>query len=89
LKRGLSKEETEFVETLIRWPTFTKEQRVKKYSENCCHELNLFLKMKDPEYFESVVRPFLANKIEKTFVDYWLLDLDADMKTFEPIHSKK
>ena len=32
--------------------------------------------MKDPAYFDQVVRPFLTNKIEKTFVDYWLLDYD-------------
>ena len=29
--------------------------------------------MKDKEYFERVVRPFLTNKYEKTFMDYFLL----------------
>jgi hypothetical protein len=28
------------------------------------------------------VRPFLTNKIEKTFVDYWLLDYDFAMQDF-------
>ncbi len=35
--------------------------------------MNLFLFFKDPDFFMSVVKPFLANKMEKTFVDYWLL----------------
>lgn len=29
--------------------------------------------MKDKEYFERVVKPFLTNKYEKTFIDYFLL----------------
>ena len=39
--------------------------------------MNVFLKMKDNEYFEIVVKPFLKNKIEKTFVDFWLLDIES------------
>ena len=61
---------------MLKWPTLTAEQKAKTYSDNCCHEFNLFLKMKDPQYFEAVVKPFLMNKIEKTFVDYWLLNFD-------------
>jgi len=29
--------------------------------------------MKDKEYFEKVVKPFITNKYEKTFIDYFLL----------------
>jgi len=29
--------------------------------------------MKDKDYFERVVRPFITNKYEKTFIDYFLL----------------
>lgn len=29
--------------------------------------------MKDKEYFERVIKPFLANKYEKTFIEYFLL----------------
>ena len=35
----------------------------------------MFVKLKDPQFFETVTRPFLMNKIEKTLVDYWLLDI--------------
>lgn len=40
--------------------------------------------MKDPDFFESVVRPFLINKMEKTFVDFWLLDMDDALMTYIP-----
>ena len=36
--------------------------------------MNLFTKFKDPAYFEIFVKPFLKNKFEKTFVDYFLLE---------------
>jgi hypothetical protein len=45
-----------------------------------CHELNLFIYFKDPRYFTSVVRPFIRNKMEKEFVDFWLLE---DMEKLE------
>ena len=61
---------------MLKWPTLKEEQRAKTYSDYCSHEFNVFLKMKDPAYFDQVVRPFLTNKIEKTFIDYWLLDYD-------------
>ena len=44
--------------------------------------------MKDPAYFESTVIPFIRNKIEKTFVDLWLLDNRVAMKSFLEPQSK-
>ena len=37
---------------------------------------------KDPKFFEAVVRPYLANKLDKTFLDRWLLgeDLSGDLR---------
>ena len=42
--------------------------------------------MKDNQFFESAVRPFLTNKMEKTFVDYWLLDLGFALEEFLQAH---
>lgn len=39
-----------------------------------CHELNIFLKLQDTEFFQNVVKPFISNKVEKTFVDLCLLE---------------
>jgi hypothetical protein len=73
---------------MLKWPTYNQEKKEKAYSEFCSHEFNTFIKLKDPEYFESTVRPFLRNKIEKTVVDFWLLDNVGDgLSNFLEPHS--
>ena len=63
---------------MLKWPTLKSDRKEKAYSDFCSHEFNTFLKLKDPEFFETTVRPFLKNKLEKTVVDYWLLDNPSD-----------
>lgn len=65
---------------LLKWPDLTVEQKREKYSKYACHELNFFLLHKDPEFFENIVRPYLENKRDKTFLDRWLTgeDLTGD-----------
>ncbi|WP_161604221.1 hypothetical protein [Roseiconus nitratireducens] len=63
-------------EVLGRWNALSKQQKLDSYSELACHELHLFLRMHDPEFFNEVIRPYLANKKEKQLVDHWLLDED-------------
>jgi hypothetical protein len=36
--------------------------------------MNIYLKRNDPIFFEKIVKPFIRNKIVKTFVDYYLTD---------------
>lgn len=84
----LSSDEAELISTLLRWPKLSIEEKLKTYSENTSHEVNMFLKLKDPGFFKDVIRPFLQNKIEKTLVDLWLLDLTADLQTYLQPHSK-
>jgi len=59
-----------------RWRQMNKETKDFHYSEYSCHELNFFLKRHDSTYFESMVRPFLINKLGKSFMDLFLLDMD-------------
>lgn len=61
---------------LLRWPTMTPEEQREQYAQHACHELHFFLHEKDPAFFDEVVRPYLANKAHKTFLDHWLLDAD-------------
>ena len=61
---------------LTSWPSLDGEAKRAKYSEFVCHEFNVFLREKDPEFFESVARPYLENKGHRTFVDDWLLGAD-------------
>jgi len=61
---------------VLNWPTFKPEEKRAKYSKYACHELDFFLAKKDPAFFQAVVRPYLANKKDKTFLDRWLLEED-------------
>ncbi|MAF67105.1 MAG: hypothetical protein CMJ84_15785 [Planctomycetes bacterium] len=61
---------------LLEWPELDEAARRSLYSRYACHELHLFLWRKDRAFFDSVVRPFLAHKVDRTFVDRWLLGED-------------
>ena len=58
------------------WSTLTDAQKQDRYSEFACHELHLFLRKHDRAFFDRVVRPHLANKTPRQFIDDWLLDQD-------------
>ena len=49
--------------------------------------MNIFLYFKDHDYFASTVAPFVSNKMEKTFVDYWLLGDIASIEHFKSVDS--
>ena len=59
------------------WPRLSREEKLAKYSKYSCHELDFFLFKKDPGFFREVVRPYLAQKLERTFLDDWLLERDV------------
>lgn len=65
---------------LLDWPTMTPEQKREKYSKYASHELHFFLSRRDPEFFTSVVLPYLKNKKDKTFMDDYLIG--ADLKSY-------
>ena len=52
------------------------DEKRELYSKNACHELSFFLMKKDPEFFKSIIQPYLKNKKDKTFVDHFLLEDD-------------
>ena len=55
------------------WEDLEPEKKSELYDKYFSHELNFFLYMKDPQFFEATVKPFLACKLEKTFVDKYLI----------------
>lgn len=63
---------------VLTWPDLSEERKRDLYSQFACHELNFFLSRKDPEFFATVVAPFIANKRDKTFVDDLLLGRRLD-----------
>ncbi len=62
---------------VLQWPKLKDDEKRAKYSEFACHELNLFLARKDPVFFEKVIKPYLANKKDRTFMDDFLLGNDV------------
>ncbi len=68
----------EFWSFLKDWSILSEEAKLKKYNEFACHELNLFIYFRDRPFFESFVRQFLSCKIQKNFVDYFLLEFSAE-----------
>ncbi len=70
---------------LAQWRQLPAESKREKYSEFACHELHFFLFRRDPDFFTEIVRPYIANKRHKTFLDHYLLetDLSAYLQPFE------
>ena len=64
---------------LMNWPNLKPDEKRAQYSKYACHELQFFLYHKDPEFFRTVVQPYLKNKKNQQFLDHWLLgdDLSA------------
>eukprot|EP01133_Synstelium_polycarpum_P010245 gene10245-11946_t len=58
---------------ITEWSTLNREAKNDKFSRFYCHELALFLQRKDRVFFDSVVRPFVAAKMHKTFIDHYLV----------------
>ena len=63
-------------EFLTRWHQLTLAQKNSYLDKYSSHELHFFIYNKDPEYFNSVVKKHLENKVEKRIVDQYLLDED-------------
>ncbi|KAG0334848.1 hypothetical protein BG004_000243 [Podila humilis] len=76
---------------IVDWQQFSLFGKNEKYSKWNCHELNLFLYKKDREYFDAVVKPFLQNKLVKSFMDNYLigasLEFYTDLKEFDRLTS--
>lgn len=68
---------------LSKWPTYNFKEKSKLYSDHVCHELNVWLKRKDVDFFNKVVMPSIKVNIEKK-MPFFRLSL-----TFYLIHRAK
>ena len=64
------------LDCIEKWGEWKQEEKLAAYSDLACHELHLFLLHQDRPFFDKVVRPFLANKMQKQFMDDYVLDHD-------------
>jgi len=60
-------------DVLLKWVEMDRKEKISKYSKYVCHELNFFIFKKDRDFFDGVVRYYVQNKMEKTFIDWYLL----------------
>lgn len=67
------------LEFVKKWPSQTNKQKNFFFTTYQCHEVNFFIKKHDTKYFDEVVRGFLCQKMEKSLVDLYLLDRDAEI----------
>jgi hypothetical protein len=63
-------------EFVLRWPELSDDEKARAYAGHACHELHLFIFQKDRAFFDATVRPYLANRLHRTFLDDWLLEED-------------
>ncbi len=61
-----------------RWHEMSTEEHAEFYNEMACHELNFFLYHKDRKFFDRVVKPLVAQKLDKQLIDHWLLGNSLD-----------
>ena len=73
---------------LGRWDKLGAEEKQLTYDRLASHELHLFLSQKDPEFFKSIIAPYLQNKLQKTFIDLYLLNCDLGI-FHEPANFEK
>merc|ERR1719320_2062809 len=60
------------------WNKLSPEERLDFYGNYKCNEINLWLYRKDQDFFNTVVAPLIAGKVQKDCMDYFLLgDTDA------------
>lgn len=75
-KRAETEEAFGTWEFIARWHQLTLEQKNSYFDKFSSHELHFYLFMKDPVYFEKVVKEHLRNKVERRIVDEFLLGND-------------
>lgn len=70
---------------ILNWPKLKDAEKRELYAKHACHELHIFLAKKDPAFFNAAVKPYLANKKDKTFLDHFLLG-DEVNRFLDPWH---
>ncbi|KAI8988000.1 hypothetical protein BDF20DRAFT_910548 [Mycotypha africana] len=61
---------------LRNWSLLSVDEKLSLHEKHVCHEFNLWLKKKDYSFFEKWVKPALKSKVQKSFMDKYLIDED-------------
>eukprot|EP01084_Bolivina_argentea_P302194 521583_1 len=68
------------------WNKFSSSQKLTNYGEHFCHELNLFLFIKDKPFFNQIVKPLIQSKLHKDMMDYFLLNDIENLQKYSQPH---
>ena len=71
--QGVGNGEFDSFDFIYKWHLLSTTEKDRYYSDYLCHELNFFISKKDKPYFNSTVKPFIQSKMEKQFMDFYLL----------------
>lgn len=71
-----NKEFTQF-KFLTVWNDLSMEQKIKFYDFFVCNEVNFYIYCKDRPFFDEVIKPLLASKVQKSFLDLYMLGSDG------------
>merc|ERR1719150_3591446 len=77
-----AKDELAQFEWLVCWESLSDADKLDKWEQYQCNEVNYFLYQKDKQFFNTVVVPAIGSKLQKSFMDQYLLgsELDAWIK---------
>ena len=64
------------------WFNFSTSEKLHYFNEYYCNELNLFLYIKDRDFFTTYAKNIIQDKIEKTLLDYYLLEEYAELEKY-------
>ena len=71
---------------ITKWHKLSSRAKLSKYDEYFCHELNLFLYLKDTPFFNKVVEPMIKSKLRKDMIDYFLLNDTKHLEKYTQQH---
>ncbi|CAK83775.1 unnamed protein product (macronuclear) [Paramecium tetraurelia] len=84
-KQKIQEKDLKMLSELLKWDKETSQFQQKFYNQYQCDELNLFLFMKDARFFETVILNHIKNKIEKSFIDSFLLQDHLALSKYEQV----
>ena len=62
---------------LLSWNELSEAEKEMNYNRNICSELNVFLYFRDRSFFDTKILPYLKCKMEKSFLDLYLIGEDV------------
>ena len=76
------KNDIEQFDFLYNFDNLNLKEKIDKISEYFSHEVNIYLFFHDNDFFNQFIYPIIKYKSEKTFIDYFLLKDEENIKKF-------